>query len=152
MATGGPPEGTGGAAENRARAHAESLLAGDAAARAHGVELLAVGPGRATMAMTVTADMVNGHATCHGGVVFLLADTAFAVACNSHGDAAVAAWASIAFLGPARVGDRLVATAVEQHRFGRNGLCDVAVRRDADGVVLAEFRGHSRVVARGGSG
>ena len=92
--------------------------------------------------LTVTASMLNGHGMCHGGIVFTLADTAFAHACNSHGPATVAAAASIDFLAPAHEGDVLVAGAVEQHRRGRTGLYDVVVTSD-DGTVIARFHGRS---------
>jgi acyl-CoA thioesterase len=85
--------------------------------------------------------MVNGHAIAHGGLVFALADTAFACACNSFGPVTVAASADIVFVAPARVGDVLVAEAVLRTRFGRAGLYDVTVRRDED--VIAEIRGRS---------
>ena len=93
--------------------------------------------------MRVTTEMVNGHELCHGGFVFTLADTAFAFACNSRGEAAVAAACDIVFVAPARVGDELVAEACERTRFGRNGVYDVTVTR-SDGTVIAEFRGRSR--------
>ena len=92
--------------------------------------------------MTVLPSMLNGHGMCHGGLVFTLADTAFAHACNSHGPATVAAAASIDFLAPANEGDVLVAEAVEQHRRGRTGLYDVVVT-GADGTVVARFHGRS---------
>ena len=129
-----------------ARASAEAMLAGDRASAAAGVALIDVGPGRARMSMTVSGDMVNGHDIAHGGYVFLLADTAFAVACNSYGQSAVAAGCDIAFLEPVRAGDELTAEAVERHRAGRSGIYDVSVRR-SDGAVVAELRGRSRTVA-----
>jgi phenylacetic acid degradation protein PaaD len=129
-----------------ARRSAEAMLAGDRASAGAGVELHSVGPGRATMAMTVRPDRVNGHDIAHGGYVFLLADTAFAVACNSYGRNTVAAGCDIAFVAPVRAGDRLRAEAAERHRAGRSGIYDVAVTRD-DGTVVAELRGRSRTVA-----
>ena len=89
--------------------------------------------------------MVNGHGIAHGGYIFLLADTAFAFACNTYEIATVAAAADVVFVAPAREGDRLVAEAVERVRFGRSGVYDVTVRR-ADGEVVAEFRGNSRAL------
>lgn len=124
------------------------MLERDAATRALGIEVRDVSVGRATAVMTVTPAMVQGHATCHGGFVFLVADTAFAFACNTHGVATVAQGASVEFVAPAREGDRLVATAVERVRTGRSGVCDVTVTREADGQVVAEFRGRSRAVGR----
>jgi phenylacetic acid degradation protein PaaD len=131
--------------DETARRSAEAMLAGDQASLAAGVELVAVGPGTATATMTVRADMVNGHDIAHGGYVFLLADTAFAVACNSYGQSTVAAGCDIAFVAPVRVGDRLTADARERHRAGRSGIYDVSVRRE-DGTVVAELRGRSRTI------
>ena len=119
----------------------------DAASRGLGMELVDAGDGQATVRMTVTAAMVNGHAMAHGGYVFLLADTAFACACNSHGPVTVAAGADISFLRPAREGDVLEARASERATSGRSGVYDVTVSRDGD--VVAEFRGRSRVISPG---
>lgn len=135
--------------EEIARACAEAMWADDQASRGLGMELVAVGPGTAELAMTVRADMVNGHKICHGGFIFTLADSAFAFACNSFDERVVAAHCAITFLAPARLGDRLLATGTARQRFGRNGIYDVTVVRTADGAVIAEFRGHSRTV--GGS-
>jgi acyl-CoA thioesterase len=96
------------------------------------------------MAMEVTAEMTNGHDTVHGGFIFTLADSAFAFACNSRGERAVAQHCSITFIKPGRRGDRLVASAHELSRTGRSGIYDVQVSV-ADEVV-AEFRGHSRTI------
>ena len=90
--------------------------------------------------------MINGHNICHGGYVFLLADTAFAFACNTHGPVTVAATCDITFLAPAHLGDELIAEATERHRAGRSGIYDVTVRR-AD-TAIAEFRGHSRTMRK----
>ena len=117
-----------------------SLYAGDLAARALGIEILEVHPGSVRLGMTVRQDMLNGHRTCHGGIIFTLADTAFAFACNSHGQAMVAAGASIEFLAPAVGGERLIATASETSRSARHGIYDVAVTRSS-GESLAHFRG-----------
>jgi acyl-CoA thioesterase len=89
---------------------------------------------------------VNGHGTCHGGLVFALADSAFAFACNSHGDNTVAAGAAIEFLKPARQGDLLVAAAAERWRAGRAGIYEIEVRNQRDEVV-ALFRGRSHQIA-----
>ena len=128
--------------ERLAAAVGEAMYARDAASQALGMTLEEVGPGYARLRMEVRADMLNGHGTCHGGLVFALADSAFAFACNSHGVVTVAAGCSIEFLAPAREGDDLVAEAEELHREGRNGVYDVAVRR-ADGALVATFRGRS---------
>jgi acyl-CoA thioesterase len=97
--------------------------------------------------MTLRNDMVNGHAIGHGGYVFLLADTAFACACNTHGPVTVAAGADINFLMPVHAGDQLSARAVERIRQGRSGIYDVTVSRGSD--VVAEFRGRSRSLRDG---
>jgi acyl-CoA thioesterase len=123
-----------------ARDAVQSLYAGDLAAQALGIEILEVYPGRVRLAMTVRPDMLNGHRTCHGGIIFALADTAFAFACNSHGQAMVAAGASIEFLAPAVGGERLIAIASETSRSERHGIYDVAVTRSS-GESLAHFRG-----------
>jgi acyl-CoA thioesterase len=116
----------------------------DVASRGLGMELLSVGDGRAVVRMAVTAKMVNGHAIAHGGYVFLLADTAFACACNSHGPVTVAAGGDITFVRPVHEGDVLTAYAEERTRFGRSGVYDVTVKRGDE--VVAEFRGRSREV------
>jgi acyl-CoA thioesterase len=123
---------------------AERMFAADQASRALGIELLEVSAGKAALRMKVTAAMVNGHGIAHGGYVFLLADSAFACACNSHGPVTVAAGADIAFIAPVREGDELTAVAEERAVFGRSGIYDVRVLRGDD--VVAEFRGRSRVL------
>jgi acyl-CoA thioesterase len=128
--------------ERRAQQQAEEMYAGDRASQHLGIAIRDVSPGRAVAEMLVNADMVNGHDICHGGYVFLLADTAFAFACNTHGAPVVAAGADVSFLAPARVGDRLVATAAERVLRGRSGIYDVTVAREDE--VIAEFRGRSR--------
>jgi len=124
---------------------ARQMFAADLASHALGIEIAELAPGRAAATMRVTDRMVNGHGITHGGYVFLLADTTFALACNSHGDTAVAARADIRYLRPTRAGDTLTAVAVERASFGRNGIYDVTVRDSGDRVV-AEFRGDSRVI------
>ncbi|MGW4122450.1 hydroxyphenylacetyl-CoA thioesterase PaaI [Nocardia sp. NPDC004711] len=123
---------------------ARAMLDADHASTDCGIQLLGNGPGSATLAMKVTDDMLNGHAITHGGYVFLLADSAFAVACNGYGRPTVAAGASITYLEPTTAGDELVAEAVERVRYGRNGIYDVTVRRGE--IVVAEFRGTSREI------
>ena len=113
----------------------------DRASQALGMRLLDVGPGRATLSMPVTGEMVNGHAIGHGGLTFALADSAFAFACNSHGPVTVAHSAEIRFLAPVRQGDELVAAAAERSRDGRRGVYDVEVR--AGDPVVATFTGRS---------
>ncbi len=128
-----------------ARASAEAMWASDAASKSLGMEVIAVEPGRAVLAMTVTDAMLNGHNTCHGGLIFTLADSALAFACNSHNQKAVAFHCAITFVASARLGDRLEARAVERSRVGRAGIYDVTVTRES-GEVIAEFRGHSRTI------
>jgi acyl-CoA thioesterase len=127
-----------------APAPAERMFAADRASRLLGIELLEQGDGAAVLRMTVTDSMVNGHGIAHGGYVFLLADTAFACACNSHGPVTVASGADITFVAPAYEGDVLLATARELTRFGRSGIYDVSVTRGD--AVIAEFRGRSRSI------
>ncbi|WP_237565381.1 hydroxyphenylacetyl-CoA thioesterase PaaI [Ornithinimicrobium cavernae] len=128
--------------------HVRAMWADDRASAGLGIELVDVthdeGLGRATARMTVTDAMVNGHALCHGGFVFALADSAFALACNAGGTPTVAAACDITFVAAARLGDVLVATARERATYGRNGLTDVTVTREDDGTLVAEFRGRSR--------
>jgi acyl-CoA thioesterase len=128
-----------------ARACAEAMWKQDDASKGLGMEIVEVGPGHATLAMTVGPHMVNGQRIAHGGFIFTLADSAFAFACNSHNERAVAAQGNITFLRPGKLGDRLVATAREISRSGRSGIYDVRVTT-ADDKVIAEFRGHSRVI------
>ncbi|MFC4005545.1 hydroxyphenylacetyl-CoA thioesterase PaaI [Prauserella oleivorans] len=129
------------------------MMDSDQASRTLGIELIEATDGKAIATMRVTADMVNGHDIAHGGYVFLLADTAFACACNSHGPVTVAAGADITFVAPARLGDLLVAAAEERTCYGRNGIYDVTVYREDPGghTVIAEFRGRSRVIAKDAS-
>jgi acyl-CoA thioesterase len=108
------------------------------------MEIVEVRSGQATLAMTVKPHMVNGQRIAHGGFIFLLADSAFAFACNSHNQRAVAAQCDIAFIKPGRLGDRLVATAREISRSGRSGIYDVRIT--VGDTVVAEFRGHSRSI------
>jgi acyl-CoA thioesterase len=126
-------------------AQARAMWAADVASPALGMELVELREGHAVVSMPVRDDMVNGHDLCHGGLVAALADSAFALACNSHGTPTVAAGFDITFLEPARARDVLLATADERSLRGRSGLYDVTVRR-ADGTVVAEFRGRSRAL------
>ena len=120
------------------------MWAADRASQSLGMTLSDVGPGRATVSMTVRPDMVNGHAIGHGGFTFTLADTAFAFACNSYNRSTVAAAGEIRFRHPTHSGDILIATAVERSRTGLDGTYDVTVHcRDR---VIAEFEGHSREI------
>lgn len=135
-----------------AQRSADAMWAGDAASQALGMTRLAVEPGRARFSMTVRPDMVNGHGICHGGLIFALADTTFAFACNSYNRNTVAQTCDITFLTPAHLDDTLVAVAQERYRHGRNGVYDVTVYRadPANGEIgtdiVAEFRGRSREI------
>jgi len=142
-------EGTSSAddATLRARALVQSLYLADFASQWLGIEIIDVAPGRVKIAMIVRPDMVNGHGMCHGGIVFALADSAFAFACNSYGDPMVAAGASIEFLAPTPRGARVMATATEIFRGARHGIYDVAVTNSA-GEVLAQFRGRCSRLSR----
>ena len=122
---------------------AEVMIDADGVMPALGIALDDVGPGTATVSMTASPMMVNGVGSVHGGFIFVLADCAFAIACNSHGMTSVARSCEIEFIRPARRGDRLVATATERRRFARGGIYDVTVEL-AGGELIAEFRGHSR--------
>ena len=114
----------------------------DPASQALGMVLDDIRPGYARMTMTVRADMLNGHATCHGGYIFMLADSAFAFACNSHNLSTVGAGCTIDYLAPGRAGDVLVAEATEQALQGKTGVYDVT-GKTADGRPIALFRGKS---------
>jgi acyl-CoA thioesterase len=118
------------------------MMAADEASRMLGITVDSHGGGRAVARMTVRANMVNGHAIAHGGLVFSLADTAFAAACNSLAAPTIAAAAEIVFVAPARLHDELIATAAVRTTFGRSGVYDVTVRHGD--AVIAEFRGRSK--------
>lgn len=130
------------AAQSTAERAAAALYEGDRASQTLGVRIEAVAPGEVRVAMTVRPDMVNGHRICHGGLIFALADSAFAFACNSYGDNTLAAAASIDFLAPAREGDVLTANAKELWRAGRSGLYEITVTNQR-GERIALFRGRS---------
>lgn len=129
-------------AQQLALACGEALWVGDRACQDHGIELREIAPGCAVMSMTVREDMVNGHAICHGGFIFTLADSSFAYACNSENFSTVASGARIEFLAPARLGDTLTARARQVIQRGRSGLYDVEVSNQ-NGEVIALFRGNS---------
>lgn len=128
--------------------HVQAMWADDRASRALGMEALDVGHdgslGHGRVRMPVTETMVNGHAIMHGGLIFALCDSAFALACNAGGQLTVASGCDISFVASARLGDVLVADARERTAYGRSGITDVTVTRESDGAVIAEFRGRSR--------
>jgi len=125
-----------------ARAVADRMFANDRASRALGMGIVRVGPGSAELTMTVRADMLNGHAICHGGYVFTLSDSAFAFACNSYNFNTVAQGCAIEFLAPAHEGDVLTASATERSLAGRTGVYDIEVTNQR-GEKIALFRGKS---------
>ena len=135
-----------------ARSSTEEMWRGDTASRMLGMTVVSVAPGSAVLEMRVREDMINGWELCHGGLVASLADSAFAVACNSHGTVTVAAGFDVTFLEPAHLDDVLTATASERALRGRSGVYDVTVIRSSDGAVIAEFRGRSRSTGRPISG
>lgn len=118
----------------------------DPASQALGMLLAEIRPGYARMTMPVRADMLNGHQTCHGGYIFMLADSAFAFACNSHNHNTVGAGCTIDYLAPGREGDVLTAEATEQALAGKTGVYDIKVVNQ-DGRTIALFRGKSHRVA-----
>jgi acyl-CoA thioesterase len=130
--------------DDLARACADAMWKDDDASSGLGMSIVDIGSGRATLSMTVQPHMVNGQRIAHGGFIFTLADSAFAFACNSHNQKAVAAQGNITFIRPGRLGDTLVAIAREVSRGGRSGIYDVRVT--VGGEVIAEFRGHSRTI------
>jgi len=125
-----------------AEATRDAMLRGDQATRGLGIDVLAIAPGSATLAMTVRPDMLNGHAICHGGFIATLADSAFAFACNAYNEVTVASGFDINLLAAARLGDVLTATASEVSKSGRTGVYDVAVANQ-QGRQVAAFRGRS---------
>ena len=125
---------------NDAASLPRTLFAGDALARTLGIELVDAGPGHATVALAVTADHLNFNGTCHGGVIFSLADTAFGVASNAHGEAAAAIDAHLSFNASVRCGERLIACARERSRGRRLATYAVDVTR-ADGRIVSVFTG-----------
>ena len=129
-------------AQQIAEAARDAMWARDRASQALGMQVLAIGPGTATLAMTVREDMLNGHDTCHGGLIATLADSAFAFACNAYNEVTVAAGFDIHLMAGARLGDRLTAVATELSKGGRTGVYDIAVGNQ-HGEPIAAFRGRS---------
>ncbi|MDO8418542.1 MAG: hydroxyphenylacetyl-CoA thioesterase PaaI [Rubrivivax sp.] len=128
-----------------AEATRDSMWKDDRASRSLGMTVLAVGPGRATLAMTVREDMLNGHDICHGGFVTLLADSAFAYACNAYNEVTVASGFDVNLFAAAHLGDLLTAVAVEVSRAGRTGVYDITVGNQR-GEPVAVFRGRSYAI------
>lgn len=126
-------------------ASVRSMMKTDKASAGLAIEVVAVAPGAATLSMKISANMMNGHGTCHGGFIFTLADTAFACACNSYNQVAVAQQNQITYLSPGREGMVLLAKATEVSHAGRSGIYDVSVSTE-DGQAIAVFRGLSRTL------
>ncbi|WP_137702242.1 hydroxyphenylacetyl-CoA thioesterase PaaI [Marimonas lutisalis] len=131
--------------KERAEKSASAMWADDNASKWAGMEITKVDEGRAVLELTVAPHHCNGHGICHGGVTFMLADSAFAFACNSRNQATVAQHNIISYLAPGREGDRLRAEATELSLQGRSGIYDIRVTNQ-DGTVIAEFRGFSRAI------
>jgi acyl-CoA thioesterase len=125
---------------------AAHMFAADRASRGLGMEIVDVGPGSATLTMPVREDMLNGHDICHGGFITLLADSAFAFACNARNVVTVAAGLTVDFLAPAHGGDVLTAVAREASRAGRTGVYDMVVTNQ-HGTRIALVRGRSHSLA-----
>jgi acyl-CoA thioesterase len=123
----------------------EAMYANDRAAKALGIEIHAVGPGTATLSMTVREDMLNGHDICHGGLVTTLADTAFAYGCNAYNEVTVASGFSVDLVAPGHLGDILTAICREQNKAGRTGVYDIEVTNQR-GQRVALFRGRSHTI------
>lgn len=129
-------------AQRIAEAARDAMWAGDRASKALGIQVLGVGPGTATLSMTVRDDMLNGHDLCHGGLIATLADSAFAYACNAYNEVTVASGFDINLVAGARRGDVLAARCIEVHKAGRTGVYDVEVTNQR-GERVAAFRGRS---------
>ena len=125
-----------------AAATARAMWERDRTAQALGMQIIAIRAGNASLSMPVREDMVNGHHICHGGMIFTLADTAFAYACNSYNQNTVASACQIDFIAPAQEGETLEAEATERSATGRTGVYDVTVRT-SEGKIIALFRGKS---------
>lgn len=131
--------------QERAEHCAKAMWSGDLASQATGMKLTRIAPGEAAFSLTVEARHANGHGICHGGIIFTLADTAFAFACNSYNQSSVAQHNIITYSNPALIGDLLTANAVEVERIGRSGIYDVRVSNQDD-KTIALFRGNCRTI------
>jgi acyl-CoA thioesterase len=128
-----------------AHAARDAMFRDDHCSQGLGMEILSVAPGESRLRMTIRQDMINGHGTCHGGMIFTLADSCFAFACNSRNQNTVAMSCLIDFIRPARLGDVLTAVGREISLAGRNGIYDIKVTNQ-DGIEVAQFRGKSRAI------
>lgn len=134
-------------AQELAEACAHEMWNSDSASQRLGMVLKHIAPGKATLGMELGPAMTNGHGNAHGGYLFMLADSAFAFACNTYNEMTVAQHCSVTYITPGALGDQLTATAREVSRKGRSGIYDVTITRE-DGTVIAEFRGNSRTLNR----
>ena len=132
--------------QDRAEKSAQAMWADDHASKWAGMSIQSVAEGKAALQLTVEKHHCNGHGICHGGVIFALADSAFAFACNSYNRVTVAQSNTITYVAPAKAGDKLVADAREVARSGRSGTWDVTVT-NGDGAVIALFRGLARTIS-----
>jgi acyl-CoA thioesterase len=132
--------------DDRLRAYGQQFWELDNASKNLGISLVSIERGRAILSMVVTDRMINSHNICHGALIFALADSAFAVACNTYRERSVGQHCTITYIIKAKLGDRLSAVAIEVNRSGKSGIYNVTISNDA-GAVVAEFRGHSRVLA-----
>ena len=131
--------------EAMAKAVGDSMWREDRASKWLGMKMEELKPGYARLSMTVTEQMANGQAMCHGGLIFTLADSSFGFACNSHNQRTVTQHCAITFVAPGKLGDRLIARCIERQRAGRSGIYDATVTRE-DGAAIAEFRGLTRTI------
>ena len=131
--------------KERAEKSAEAMWSTDDASKWVGMQIDEMDDGKAVLSMSVEKHHTNGIGMCHGGLIFTLADSAFAFACNSHNQLAVAQHVNISFNAPAELGDRLTAVATEVNLAGKNGITDVDVTNQ-DGTLIAKFRGCSRII------
>ena len=129
----------------RAKKSAEIMWKKDKASKGIGIKIESIAPGKADLSLTVEGKHLNGHDICHGGFIFTLADSAFAFACNSYNQSAVAQNNMITFIAPALRGEKLIAKAREVSRSGRSGIYDVSVFNEKK-QKIAEFRGLSRTI------
>lgn len=139
------PDGAPVSEQERAERSSATLHSRDRVAKAMGMEIARIAPGEADLTMVVGEDHVNGHGICHGGIIYTLADTAFAHACNSRNQNTVAQHNTISYIAPGQLGETLQATARETNLSGRNGLYEVVVTGE-DGRTIAHFRGASRAI------
>jgi len=131
--------------KERAHKSAQAMWDNDKASKWVGMQIVSLDEGIASLNLTVHDHHCNGHGICHGGIIFLLADSAFAFSCNSRNQVTVAQHNTISYIAPGQLGDTLTALAREVSLSGRNGIYDVTVTNQ-DNKIIAEFRGMSRAI------